>query len=128
MLAMQSDSQTAVCHEHAPLHTHVQQDSAGLKHTIASTSLILPNLIVPCPIRRHPDVVCHICRLHVASMGRAAGKPLMLMLHGFPESWISWRHQLEAFCSDYHVAAVDLRGYGQSSKPKVVLMHQQMDV
>ena len=52
-------------------------------------------------------------------MGGGTGKPLMLMLHGFPESWVSWRHQMQAFSSDYHVVALDLRGYGQSDKPKV---------
>lgn len=65
-------------------------------------------------------------RLHVAIGGRApAGsrpqdgraKPLMLFVHGFPEAWFSWRHQLVAFQSSYEVAAVELRGYGISDKP-----------
>lgn len=60
-----------------------------------------------------------LCSLHVASIGQGQGKPLMLMLHGFPESWVSWRHQMQAFSSEYHVAALDLRGYGRSDKPKV---------
>ena len=41
----------------------------------------------------------------------------MLMLHGFPEFWYSWRHQISEFSADYHVVAVDLRGYNQSDKP-----------
>lgn len=46
-------------------------------------------------------------------------KPLMLLLHGFPECWYSWRHQLkyEQFRDQYRIVAVDLRGYGRSSKP-----------
>ena len=45
----------------------------------------------------------------------------MLLVHGFPELWHSWRWQLEAFQQDYEVVAFDLRGYGQTEKPKVQL-------
>lgn len=55
--------------------------------------------------------------LHYVSQGE--GK-LMLMLHGFPEFWYSWRHQLIEFASDYHAVAVDLRGYNDSDKPQEV--------
>ncbi len=54
-------------------------------------------------------------RLHYAHQGSG---PLMLFLHGFPEFWYSWRHQLAAFAEDYHVVAVDLRGYNRSDIPK----------
>jgi epoxide hydrolase 4 len=40
------------------------------------------------------------------------------MLHGFPEFWYSWRHQIPEFAQDYHVVAVDLRGYNDSDKPQ----------
>jgi pimeloyl-ACP methyl ester carboxylesterase len=39
------------------------------------------------------------------------------MLHGFPEFWYSWRHQIPEFASSYRVVAVDLRGYNESDKP-----------
>ncbi|KAG2444291.1 hypothetical protein HXX76_001048 [Chlamydomonas incerta] len=44
-------------------------------------------------------------------------KPLMLMLHGFPECWYSWRDQLAAYRHEYEVVAVDMRGFGWSDKP-----------
>ena len=53
-------------------------------------------------------------QLHCVSKGE--GK-LMLMLHGFPEFWYSWRHQITEFSADYHTVAVDLRGYNDSDKP-----------
>lgn len=54
-------------------------------------------------------------KLHYVTQGSG---PLMLMLHGFPEFWYSWRHQIPEFASDYKVVAVDLRGYNNSDKPK----------
>ncbi len=53
-------------------------------------------------------------RLHCAVAG--AG-PLVIFLHGFPECWYSWRHQLEALAPYFRVVAPDLRGYGDSDKP-----------
>lgn len=55
-------------------------------------------------------------RLHYASCGDP-GKPLMLMLHGFPEFWGAWRHLMPAFAGRHHVVAPDLRGYNLSDKP-----------
>lgn len=54
-------------------------------------------------------------KLHCVTQG--AG-PLMLMLHGFPEFWYSWRSQIPEFAPDYQVMALDLRGYNESEKPK----------
>ncbi len=52
-------------------------------------------------------------RLHYVSEGEGN---LMLMLHGFPEFWYSWRHQITAFSKNYNVVAPDLRGYNYSDK------------
>ena len=54
-------------------------------------------------------------RLHYAESG--AGEQLVVLLHGFPEFWYSWRHQLAALGERYHVVAPDLRGYNLSDKP-----------
>jgi pimeloyl-ACP methyl ester carboxylesterase len=54
-------------------------------------------------------------RIHLVEQG--AG-PLILMIHGFPESWYSWRHQLPALAAaGFRAVAIDVRGYGRSSKP-----------
>jgi pimeloyl-ACP methyl ester carboxylesterase len=44
----------------------------------------------------------------------------MLFVHGFPEFWYSWRHQLREFSKDYWCVAIDMRGYNLSDKPKGV--------
>lgn len=44
-------------------------------------------------------------------------KQLILFVHGFPEFWYSWRYQLKEFSKDYHVIAIDQRGYNESDKP-----------
>jgi pimeloyl-ACP methyl ester carboxylesterase len=54
-------------------------------------------------------------RLHYAESG--SGDNLVILLHGFPEFWYSWRHQLSALAAIYHVVAPDMRGYNLSDKP-----------
>jgi epoxide hydrolase 4 len=53
--------------------------------------------------------------LHFARAG--TGERLVILLHGFPEFWYSWRHQLVALSDEYTVVAPDLRGYNLSDKP-----------
>lgn len=56
--------------------------------------------------------------LRVAVAGEG---PLILCVHGFPELWYSWRHQIAHFSGlGYKVAALDVRGYGGSSKPREI--------
>src|SRR5687767_2793536 len=54
-------------------------------------------------------------RLHYAETG--GGSDLVILLHGFPEYWYSWRHQLIALGRSFHVVAPDMRGYNLSDKP-----------
>jgi pimeloyl-ACP methyl ester carboxylesterase len=57
-------------------------------------------------------------RMHYAEVGVG---PLVLLCHGFPESWHSWRHQLPALAAaGYRVVAPDLRGFGQTDRPEQV--------
>ncbi|KAL4853252.1 AB hydrolase superfamily protein YfhM [Chlorella vulgaris] len=64
-------------------------------------------------------------RLHIARTSRGSGKPLMLLVHGFPEAWFAWAKQMAEFRDQYEVVAVDMRGYGESSKPKGWLSYHQ---
>ena len=51
----------------------------------------------------------------------AGDGPLILLVHGFPESWYSWRHQIAALAqAGYRAAAPDVRGYGRSAKPEAI--------
>jgi pimeloyl-ACP methyl ester carboxylesterase len=63
----------------------------------------------------HRFVAANGARFHVAELGQG---PLVVLLHGFPQFWWAWRDQLTALAeAGYHVAAIDLRGYGASDKP-----------
>ncbi|MBD1995876.1 alpha/beta hydrolase [Leptolyngbya sp. FACHB-541] len=63
---------------------------------------------------QHDYIISNGIRLHYVTQGEG---PLMLMLHGFPEFWYSWRKQIPEFAQDYKVVALDLRGYNDSEKP-----------
>ncbi|PCJ52960.1 MAG: epoxide hydrolase [Candidatus Hydrogenedentota bacterium] len=57
-------------------------------------------------------------RMRIAEMGEG---PLVLLIHGWPESWYSWRHQMPALAeAGYHVVAPDMRGYGKTDAPQDV--------
>jgi pimeloyl-ACP methyl ester carboxylesterase len=63
----------------------------------------------------HRFVSANGTRFHIVEAG--AG-PLVLLVHGFPEFWAAWRHQITALASaGFRAVAVDLRGYGASDKP-----------
>src|SRR5215208_2983675 len=63
---------------------------------------------------RHHFVVANGLRFHCVEAGSG---PLVLLLHGFPEFWYGWRHQIPALAQRFRVVAPDLRGYNLSDKP-----------
>jgi pimeloyl-ACP methyl ester carboxylesterase len=57
-------------------------------------------------------------RLHVVDTGNASGRPIVF-IHGFSQSWLSWARQLDSdLGADHRLVAVDLRGHGESDKPR----------
>lgn len=56
-------------------------------------------------------------RIHYASLGDG---PLIVMIHGFPDCWLTWRDQMEALAVDHQVVAMDQRGYNLSAAPSRV--------
>jgi pimeloyl-ACP methyl ester carboxylesterase len=63
----------------------------------------------------HRTIEANGIPIHIAEQGSG---PLVLLCHGFPESWYSWRHQLQALSeAGFHAVAPDMRGYGDSGHP-----------
>jgi pimeloyl-ACP methyl ester carboxylesterase len=69
----------------------------------------------------HHDADVNGIRLHYVTAGK--GK-LILFVHGFPEFWYAWRHQLTEFGGDFQAVALDMRGYNLSSKPADVSQYE----
>jgi pimeloyl-ACP methyl ester carboxylesterase len=66
----------------------------------------------------HRMIQANGIHLHIAEQGEG---PLVVMCHGFPECWYSWRHQLVALsAAGFHAVAPDMRGYGQSDRPEAI--------
>ena len=66
----------------------------------------------------HRTIDTNGIKMHIAEAGQG---PLVLLLHGFPELWYSWRHQLPVLAeAGYHAVAPDVRGYGRTDAPAAV--------
>lgn len=64
---------------------------------------------------KHQKIHTNNIWMHIVEQGKG---PLVLLLHGFPEFWFCWRHQITQLAdSGYHVVAPDMRGYGDSDIP-----------
>src|SRR5438552_15290427 len=78
----------------------------------------------------HRTVESNGIRMHIAEQGEG---PLVVLCHGFPESWHSWRHQLPALAAaGFHAVAPDMRGYGRTDRPEAIeqytLLHLVGDI
>jgi pimeloyl-ACP methyl ester carboxylesterase len=66
----------------------------------------------------HRTIETNGIRMHIAEQGSG---PVVVLCHGFPESWYSWRHQLRALAeAGFHAVAPDMRGYGQTDRPQEI--------
>ena len=75
---------------------------------------------------QHRLVTTPAGRIHLVEQGEG---PLVLLLHGFPEGWYSWRRQLpELARAGYRAVAIDLRGYGRSSKPADLAAYRMVEL
>ncbi|KAL0375782.1 UNVERIFIED_CONTAM: Bifunctional epoxide hydrolase 2 [Sesamum calycinum] len=74
----------------------------------------------------HRTVSVNGINMHVAEKGEG---PIVLFLHGFPELWYTWRHQIVAFADlGYRAVAPDLRGYGDTDAPAEVSSYSCLHV
>ena len=91
----------------------------------AALSVLVLGLAIPARIQaQQPDVFDRVThgyavseggvKIHYASLGKG---PLVVMIHGFPDFWYSWRHQMAALSERFQVVAIDQRGYNLSDKP-----------
>ncbi|WP_088346058.1 MULTISPECIES: alpha/beta hydrolase [Rhodomicrobium] len=79
---------------------------------------------------KHRTIETNGLRMHIAEQGEG---PLVILCHGFPESWYSWRHQMRALAeAGFRAVAPDMRGYGQTEAPaeieKYTLLHLTGDI
>jgi pimeloyl-ACP methyl ester carboxylesterase len=78
------------------------------------------------PALQHRDATANGIRIHYAEQGTG---PLVLLCHGFPEGWYSWRDQLAALAAaGYRAVAPDMRGYGRTEAPAEVLSYTVLDI
>jgi epoxide hydrolase 4 len=97
----------------------------ALARLTATTLLAAINLSNPATARNftmeqsieHGYATNNGVKIHYATLGQG---PLVVMIHGFPDYWYTWRHQMTALAPTHQVVAIDQRGYNLSDKPKGV--------
>ena len=107
----------------APLKAATSEPSGGVSEPASWVDPAMPGVT-------HRMVEANGIRLHVAEQGEG---PLVILCHGFPECWYSWRHQLPALAkAGFRAVALDLRGYGRSDRPedveKYTILHDVGDI
>jgi alpha-beta hydrolase superfamily lysophospholipase len=87
----------------------------ALSTASAASTRAVPNLYPGPASIDHRFIETNGLRMHIAEQGTG---PLVLLCHGFPESWYSWRHQIPALAAaGYHAVAPDMQGYGGTDAP-----------
>ena len=81
----------------------------------ASVLFLLSSL--PAVAQTHGFAQSGDVKIHYVTQGEG---PLMIMIHGFPDFWYSWRHQMPALAKHFQVVAIDQRGYNKSDQPEGV--------
>lgn len=66
---------------------------------------------------KHGEADSSGVKIHYAHMGKG---PVLIMVHGFPDYWYSWRDQMPTLAKKFHVVAIDQRGYNKSGQPEGV--------
>ena len=99
----------------------------SIKTTIAASVLTILGVFAATPRAEQTDVFDRVThgyavseagvKIHYASLGQG---PLVVMIHGFPDYWYSWRDQMTALSKHFQVVAIDQRGYNLSDKPEGV--------
>ena len=88
------------------------------------TSLFLLSLKAYADDIRHRFLQVNGIKMHVAEQGTG---PLVVLVHGFPESWYSWRNQIPVIAAaGFHVVAPDMRGYGQTDAPPEIASYTML--
>ncbi|KAJ8939457.1 hypothetical protein NQ318_023083 [Aromia moschata] len=75
-----------------------------------------PSCLMDSSLGQHKYVKLKGVKLHYVESG-SKDQPVMLLLHGFPDCWLSWRHQIPVLSTYFRVIALDLKGFGDSDKP-----------
>lgn len=76
-----------------------------------------PACLLEANLGTHSYVKLKGVKLHYVECGGGRDRPLILLLHGFPDCWIGWREQIPVLASYFRVVALDLKGFGDSDKP-----------
>ena len=101
-----------------PLKTAAAEPSVAGPQPTSWADLAMPEVT-------HRIIEASGIRIHVAEQGTG---PLVILCHGFPECWYSWRHQLPALAkAGFRAVAPDLRGYGRSDRPEEVEKYTILD-
>lgn len=75
-----------------------------------------PQCLLDSSLGQHKYIKLKGVKLHYVESGQK-DQPMVLLLHGFPDCWLSWRHQIPVLSQHFRVIALDLKGFGDSDKP-----------